>query len=61
VPPLDPRVRVGGHLGAIRDFLDAFQAGASPETRGEDNFRSLAMVFGAIDSAKSGRHVSISA
>jgi predicted dehydrogenase len=45
----------------IRDFLDAIQAGASPETRGEDNFRSLAMVFGAIDSAKSGRHVSISA
>jgi predicted dehydrogenase len=60
VPPLDPRDRVGGHFGAIRDFLDAVQTGTSPETRGEDNIRSLAMVFGAIESAETGRHVSIS-
>ncbi len=59
VPPLDPRDRIGGHLGAIRDFLDAVEAGRSPETGGDDNIRSLAMVFGAIESAETGRHVPV--
>ncbi|MBZ9812911.1 Gfo/Idh/MocA family protein [Mesorhizobium sp. CA7] len=59
VPPLDPADRVDGHLGIIRDFMHAIETGAEPETRGADNIKSLAMVFGAIESAESGRRVTI--
>ncbi|TIS16487.1 MAG: gfo/Idh/MocA family oxidoreductase, partial [Mesorhizobium sp.] len=33
--------------------------GTEPETRGTDNIKSLAMVFGAIESAETGRRVAI--
>lgn len=59
VPPVSDADRVGGHAGVIRDFVDAVAAGGVPETRGEDNIRSLAMVFGAIESATTGRRVPI--
>ena len=61
VPPLDPADRVGGHLGIIQDFMRAIETGAEPETRGSDNIKSLAMVFGAIESAETGRRVTICA
>ena len=51
--------RIGGHLGVIRDFVDAVRRKVEPETRGEDNFHSLAMVFGAIESAETRRRVEI--
>jgi predicted dehydrogenase len=59
VPPLAESDRVGGHLGIIRDFVAAVRDGGEPETRGEDNIHSLAMVFGAIESAETGRRVPI--
>ncbi|MEP6566314.1 MAG: Gfo/Idh/MocA family oxidoreductase [Mesorhizobium sp.] len=59
VPPLDPADRVGGHLGIIQDFMRAIETGTEPETRGSDNIKSLAMVFGAIESAETGRRVAI--
>ncbi|MGX9145296.1 Gfo/Idh/MocA family protein [Mesorhizobium sp. 128a] len=59
VLPLDPADRVGGHLGIIRDFMQAIETGTEPETRGADNIKSLAMVFGAIESAETGRRVTI--
>ncbi len=59
VPPLDPADRVDGHLGIITDFLHAIETGTEPETRGSDNIKSLAMVFGAIESAETGRRVAI--
>jgi predicted dehydrogenase len=61
VPPLDPRDQIGGHLGIIQDFVRAVETGTEPETRGSDNFKSLAMVFGAIESAETGRRVAIAA
>jgi predicted dehydrogenase len=61
IPALDPRDRIGGHLGVIQDFVRAIETGAEPETRGSDNFKSLAMVFGAIESAETGRRVAIAA
>ena len=61
VPPLDPADRIGGHLGIIRDFMHAIETGTEPETRGADNIKSLAMVFGAIESAETGRRVAITA
>ncbi len=61
VPPLDPADRIGGHLGIIRDFMHAIETGTEPETHGADNIKSLAMVFGAIESAETGRRVAITA
>jgi predicted dehydrogenase len=59
VPQLDPRDRIGGHLGIIQDFIAAVRDDKEPETGGADNFKSLAMVLGAIESAESGRRVRI--
>ena len=51
-PPLDQRDAVGGHLGVIKDFVKAIETNTEPETRGSDNIKSLAMVFGAIESSE---------
>ncbi|TIT93568.1 MAG: Gfo/Idh/MocA family oxidoreductase, partial [Mesorhizobium sp.] len=59
VPALDAADRVDGHLGIIQDFMRAIETGTEPETRGTDNIKSLAMVFGAIESAETGRRVAI--
>jgi len=59
IPPLDPSDRTGGHLGLVQDFIAATRGGPVPETVGSQNIRSLAMVFGAIESATTGRRVEI--
>ena len=48
-----------GHASVIRGFLDAVAEGRAPETGAEDNIRSLAMVMGAIESARTGQRVMI--
>ncbi|CAD7037156.1 gfo/Idh/MocA family oxidoreductase [Pseudorhizobium endolithicum] len=48
-----------GHASVLSDFLTALKTGRSPETVGSDNIKSLAMVFGAIESAKTGRAVDL--
>jgi predicted dehydrogenase len=58
-PQLAQEDRVGGHLGVLMDFVAAVRSGSEPETVGRDNIRSLAMVFGAIESAEAGRRVEI--
>jgi predicted dehydrogenase len=50
-----------GHASVLRDFIDSIEAGRAPETAGTDNIKSLAMVFAAIDSAKSRQRVTIAA
>ena len=58
VPPLDPRDRVGGHLGVMQDFVARDrERHRARRPRGADNIKSLAMVFGAIESAEAGRRV----
>lgn len=59
IPPLDAPDRVGGHLGVLQDFVSATRGGPVPETVGAENIKSLAMVFGAIDSAEAGRRIEI--
>jgi predicted dehydrogenase len=61
VPPLSKRDRVGGHEGLIREFIHCVQRGRIPETVCTNNIKSLAMVFGAIDSAQKKRPVAIKA
>jgi len=48
-----------GHEGCIREFLRAVRTGGRPQTICEDNIKSLAMVFGAIESAAAGRRVEL--
>jgi predicted dehydrogenase len=49
----------GGIAGSLRDFLHALKTGATPMGECHDNIKSLAMVFGAIESAATGRRVPI--
>jgi predicted dehydrogenase len=51
VPPLHAEDRIGSHAGQIADFVDCVRTGRVPETAGSDNIKSLAMVFGAVESA----------
>lgn len=48
-----------GHASVIADFLAAIETGRQPETAGNDNIKSLAMVFAAIESAKTRQRVTI--
>jgi len=48
-----------GIAGSLAEFLDALKTGATPNGECHDNIKSLAMVFGAIESAKRGERVSI--
>lgn len=59
IPPAPESARVGGHAGLIREFIECVRTGATPETSASDNIKSLAMVFGAIESAEQGRPVAI--
>ena len=44
---------------SLHEFADAISQDRKPETSGEDNLKSLAMVFAALDSAKSHKQVSL--
>jgi predicted dehydrogenase len=48
-----------GHADLIREFVGCVREGRVPETVCTDNIKSLAMVFGAIESAESGKRVEI--
>ena len=50
-----------GHASVLADFLNAIVSGSQPETVGSDNIKSLAMVFAAIESAKTHQRVLIEA
>jgi predicted dehydrogenase len=46
-------------IGPLHDFLDALDTGSTPMGECHDNIKSLAMVFGAIESAARGCKVAI--
>lgn len=47
------------HAGVIDEFLRCVRIGARPQTSGDDNIRSLAMVESAIRSAETGLEVKV--
>ncbi len=57
--PADPD-QTHGHASVVAEFLDAIETGRAPETDGTDNIKSLAMVFAAIESARTGQRIPIS-
>lgn len=56
---VDPNEKHGGHAGIIAEFVNCVRKRKVPETVCTDNIKSLAMVFSAIESAKSGKRVRI--
>ena len=50
-----------GHASVVAAFLDAVESGRAPETAGDDNIKSLAMVFAAIESARTHQRILIAA
>jgi predicted dehydrogenase len=61
VPPPPHPAQTHGHASVIAEFLDAIETGRTPETGGADNIKSLAMVFAAIESARTHQRVLIAA
>lgn len=57
-PPVDEN-QTHGHASVIADFIAAIETGRLPETVSSDNIKSLAMVFAAIESARTGQRVPI--
>jgi predicted dehydrogenase len=50
-----------GIAGSLRDFIHALETGATPMGECHDNIKSLAMVFAAIESSKTGQRVKVEA
>ncbi|MBB3963141.1 Gfo/Idh/MocA family oxidoreductase [Rhizobium metallidurans] len=61
VPAPEHDEETHGHASVIASFVEAIETGKRPETASSDNIRSLAMVFCAIESAKTGKRIEISA
>lgn len=59
IPVAMPAGMHAAHKGCIMEFVRCVQQGGTPETTAADNIKSLAMVFGAIDSAEQQRRVDI--
>jgi predicted dehydrogenase len=55
----EAQAMAGGIAGSLRDFLHALDTGTAPMGECHDNIKSLAMVFGAIESAQTGQRVAI--
>ncbi|MBP1859242.1 putative dehydrogenase [Rhizobium herbae] len=59
VPEPVDEAQTHGHASVIADFLTAIKTGAKPETVSNDNINSLAMVFAAIESARTRQRVTL--
>jgi predicted dehydrogenase len=59
LPELDTRATEHGHASCIEEFVRCVRTKTQPLTAAADNIKSLAMVFGAIESAERGQHVAI--
>jgi predicted dehydrogenase len=59
VPEPVNEAQTHGHASVIADFLAAIRTGRRPETESNDNINSLAMVFAAIESARTRQRVTL--
>jgi predicted dehydrogenase len=53
------QLKFGGMHGALREMLTFLRTGKKPQTECHDNIKSLAMVFGAIESSRRGKRILI--
>jgi predicted dehydrogenase len=59
VPAPQPLEFNSWHSAAIHDFANCVKNGVTPQTICDDNIKSLAMVFSAIESAETGKTVQV--
>lgn len=59
VPDGEFGFKASGHGGIMREFVDAIRGGEAPETNAADNYNSLAMVLGAVESSDAGMRVNL--
>ena len=59
VPTGEFGTKADGHTGIIREFVNAIQGDAAPETNAADNLNSLAMVLGAVESSDLGARINL--
>ncbi len=59
VPPAPHPSQTHGHASVIAAFLKAVETGQAPETAGNDNIKSLAMVLAAIESGRTQQRIKI--
>lgn len=59
LPDIDTAGLNEGHTSLIQQFVRCVREGGTPETICTDNIKSLAMVFGAIEAAETGKRVEI--
>jgi predicted dehydrogenase len=59
LPEVDTTGKDSGHASLIAEFVECVRSGGTPDTVCTDNIKSLAMVFGAIESAEAGRRVEL--
>jgi len=58
--PAEPGTdKIDGHTGIMRNFVECVRNGSAPDTVCSNNIKSLAMVFGAIESAETGKLINI--
>lgn len=57
IPPVD--LQKQGQHGALHEMLRYLETGETPQTECHDNIQSMAMVFGAIESSKTGARIPI--
>jgi predicted dehydrogenase len=55
-----PEQITGGIAGSLAEFLHALRTGQTPQGECHDNIKSLAMVFGAVESSQTGKRVKVS-
>ena len=60
IPAYTKTEKTEGHTSCIREFVECVRTGARPDTICTDNIKSLSMVFGAIESATTGKIVKLS-
>jgi predicted dehydrogenase len=59
VPAIEPRYP--GHQWIVDEFLTWLEGGPTPATVIDDNIKSVAMVFGAIEASRTGQSVNVAA
>lgn len=59
VPAVADADQTHGHASVLAEFINAIEQNRQPETASNDNIKSLAMVFAAIESAKTRQRVTI--
>ena len=59
IPTGDFGAKTAGHGGIMTEFVDAIRGGAAPETNAANNYNSLQMVLGAVESSEAGARVNL--